>query len=191
VIPSDGHWKPTTCEVPDLAELRSNLVAEALLSKLFHSAGEDDSPSIRALRWGYLRLVDKCTFEYSLGRRRIELFVQGGSEDLIRAANHFETCIGSMARAVRYLEAFQNDLGVPTDVPVLNHADRIRLMRNAIEHTDEDIVQRKIGPGDPHILQLKQDEMTLRSVNISYEELASWIRDLHEQGHRVARHGAK
>lgn len=194
---SEIHWKPTSCQAPDISLLLSDLVGEGIMKKFFHAA-ESHEPKTRALRWGYLRLVDKCTYEYSRGRELLQAFVSSKpSEDrigiMLHAANHFETCIGSLHRAAKYLEALRRDRTgpkIPRNIAVLRDIGRIRNVRDAIEHTDEDIWEQRISLGDPHVLQVKETGLALRKEEISYQELAKWIQDLHEQATLIAEHGA-
>jgi len=194
---SKNPWKPTTCDAPDLASLSGNLVVEGVLRMLFHSA-ESANPKTRALRFGYLRLVDKCTFEYQQGRALLSEYVNTQPDQsfsrLLHAASHFETCINSIKRSIVYLNALRRDQDGPTiskNIGVLRNETRIRRVRDAIEHTDQDILRGTIGPGDPHLILVKGTGVALGGEEISYQELAKWIEQLHEEAHRVAGHNAK
>ncbi len=187
-------WKPTTCEAPDLLSLSSNLVAEGYMRMLFHSA-ESSNPKTRALRFGYLRLVDKCTYEYRNGRASLQEYVKSHEiGTLLRTASHFESCINSMKRAVNYLNALRKDQDGPTiskNISVLKNEKRIRKIRDSIEHTDKDILKQIISPGEPHVLMVTDEGLSLGGEKICWHEIAKWIEQLHVEAHKVAGHNAK
>jgi hypothetical protein len=171
-------------------------VVEGILRFIFHAA-ESSNPKTRALRYGYLRLVDKCTYEYRRGRELLMAFVDAERGQrfgiLLQSASHFESCISTMKRAVSYLDALRRDKDGPSiskNVAVLRNQDRIRRVRDAIEHTDEDILKGTLSPGDAHVLLVKDDELELAGEKIRYDELAKWIEELHDEAHKIAGHGA-
>jgi hypothetical protein len=56
---------------------------------------------------------------------------------------------------------------------------KIRDMRNAIQHLDEKVTKGMIHKGEPVCLVPEMQGVRLGNFNISYQELASWIRELH------------
>jgi hypothetical protein len=76
-----------------------------------------------------------------------------------------------MKRAMNYLEALRrasNGPPIPKNLTLFREANRIRAVRDAIEHTDRDICKGRVVPGDPHLLMVKDNALALGGEEISY-----------------------
>ena len=174
--------------------MSDDLVSEFTLRVIFHTAVPNDA-ILRGLTVGYVRLVDKCTDEYRQGRSYLDQFVRSEPNQraslLLRAASHFETCINSMKRAINYLEALRrarNGPQISKNLAVFREANRIRVLRDAIEHTDRDIWNGTITPGDPHVLMVQDNGLALGGEDVSYQELVHWLEQLHDQARKLWDH---
>ena len=190
----DEHWKPKKCNAPDISSLSDDLVSEYTLPVVFQSAVPSDAV-LRGLTVGYVRLVDKCTDEYRRGRSYLDQFVRSESDlrasTILRAASHFETCINTMKRAINYLEALRRARSGPQiskNLAVFREANRIRVLRDAIEHTDQDILNGAINPGNPHVLMVKDNGLALGGEEVSYQDLVRWLEQLHDQARKLWEH---
>ena len=191
---TDEHWKPKKCNAPDISSLSDDFVSKYTLRVIFHSAVPNDAV-LRGLTVGYVRLVDKCTDEYRRGRSYLDKFVRSESDlrasILLRAAGHFETCINTMKRAINYLEALRRARSGPQiskNLAVFREANRIRVLRDAIEHTDQDIINGAIIPGAPHVLMVKENGLALGGEEVSYQDLVRWLEQLHDQARKLWEH---
>lgn len=190
----DEHWKPKKCNAPDISSLSDDLVSEYILRITFHSAVPSDAV-LRGLTVGYVRLVDKCTDEYRRGRSYLDQFVHSElnlrASTIFRAASHFETCGNTMKRAINYLEALRRARSGPQiskNLAVFREANRIRVLRDAIEHTDQDILNGVIIPGDPHVLMVKDNGLALGGEEVSYQDLVHLLEQLHDQARKLWEH---
>jgi hypothetical protein len=141
---------------------------------------------------GYVRLVERSIVEYQRARAAIYRLLQpGGLQDYYDAQDHFENCIHNVHRAILYLERLRRfgfrkrDGSVfiprPRDLEVLSETARqaVRNLRDSIEHLDQDIVEGRIPHADPVALHAGRTSIRLQGNEVSYEDLARWITQLH------------
>lgn len=184
-------------EMPSLNHLEGSLRGKRDLGKLL---GVHAQPSGRGqqIADGYVRLVEKAVLEYQEARtKHITFIAEGLADDFYRAQDHFESCIHSLHRAILYLERLRS-LGYrradgepfiprPRDLEVLRTHVRakVRDMRDAAEHLDNDILDGKLLEDATVGIHLGWDKASLGELQLSFTDVARWIEQLHELGAAV------
>lgn len=178
-------------QMPSLSGLDANLRAKRLLGRIM---GIHGPPTTRGLQIadGFVRLVEKTIIEYESTRRELISFMTDGvTTNYLRAQDHFETCLQSLHRAILYLDrlrrlGFQRTDGTPfvprqRDLEVLNESTRarVRQIRDACEHLDKDIITGRIPEDAEVAIHLGWQCANLASLEICYEEISTWIGQLH------------
>lgn len=187
--------------IPSRCSMRSLAVGEGpgLIPRLIATAagagvkgiGEAEGKHIRVLA----HVVDKAIREYITAREHVLLQVgepdrshaellEGRHLYIFGIAGHLETCINSVRRASRHLEAIRRVggfLSVDRQTKrVLEWDSRsVREMRDSIEHLDEDIQRRSFD--GPLLLSLGEDASTvaLGDRTLRLDTLASVLERLH------------
>lgn len=178
--------------MPSLAELEASLRGKRLLGRIL---GVHGPPSQRGLQIadGYVRLVEKTLIEYESARKEMISFMSDGKLDsYFRAQDHIETCLQSLHRAIIYLDRLRR-MGLrradgvpfvpkPRDLQVLNEGvrSRVRDIRDACEHLDEDIINGRIPKDAEVAIHLGWECAKLADYEICYEEISKWITQLHQ-----------
>jgi len=170
-----------------------------------------DAYKIHAIITTYVRLVEGAYVHYKNARQHVQAFwnthdsIAIGSSNL--SATYFEDCINSMHRAVLCMKRIRSYPEVPAGLKNLFPkkpqfttdavANRIRGIRDAIQHMDELVLKETIPENTPFMLiangpetpvldsdQLNQtlkviDRLTIGSDEVLFAELVTW---LHEMG---------
>ena len=178
-------WFPTQCGMPDLSALHEANLLGLILNVAFCGGGPRD-PTAKVLVANYVRLVDQTLWAYNSARESIQRFVSTPNNvigPLFRAASQLETCINTLDRAIRFAQKIRRrqhapQVGKPRVLsdPV---SKRVRDLRSALEHLEGEILRHEIASGDASILVARNDEIKLGGMQITYGELAGWIRELH------------
>ena len=183
-----GRWPPKKNEMPDLNGLDGKLVLNQMLNAVFRKAGPKERLA-RGLWFNYVRLVDQTIWEYNAARESLQKYIDTPNNEfspsfLFRTSAHLETCINTIRRAIRFARRMRRHQHSPSisKLPVLSDSvgKRIDGIRNAVEHLEEEILNGKIGEGEPTTLIVKSDSIELANIEIFYSELADWIKELHE-----------
>jgi hypothetical protein len=102
------------------------------------------------------RLTDKAINEYKAARAAVMDYVssEGNPAYLLRAIEHLENCIDAIYRAVLNGEALRNN-NIGRGAPRLTDKQRasLKAVRDAIEHSDERLLQLSRGPSRPWFQQ--------------------------------------
>lgn len=137
--------------------------------------------------------MEKAVLEYQEARTKHITFVADGlADEMYRAQDHFESCIHSLHRAILYIERLRN-MGYrradgepfiprPRDLEVLRDyvKARVREMRDAAEHLDNDILDGKLLEGATVGTHLGWDKASLGELQLGFADVARWIEQLHE-----------
>ena len=182
----DSIFSLSECPIPDLSELPGNI--PSMVADVVGGGGPQARvPS--ALWRSYIRLIDKAVMEYQMARQEFaDLTADEGSGPRIkpyfRIVDHFENCLNTLNRAIRIAQKFTvmaNDTAPITlfEQSVFKESSRIREFRNAIEHVDGKVLGNQIKEGENIFIKINPEYIMLMQVNISYNELAEWIRQLY------------
>lgn len=176
-----GTSPPTRSAAPSLERL-DGLQLDVMLSTMLE-ARTPVGPKAHPLYQGLVRYTNKATREYELGRAAIEEWVDPDRPStrlspFLRASDHFETCIGATAKAVRYAQRLRT-VGIPIDkalLPPTEREDRIRRIRDDSEHVYEHLVRgEEVGT---HAVVAHDLGVSFGDTAVSYEELTWTITNL-------------
>lgn len=181
-----GLTWPDRCEMPDLSELSSASSIDSALNRMFSGGGSKD-PVSHALQINFNRMVDMLVENYEAARRYQTIAsTRDGSvplHALITAIGLFENCITTALRAISFARRLKNHTRgrMISKQSVLSDSvgDRIRELRNAIEHLDRDLASGNWVKWHAYCLIPKEDHIILGEQRIDYLELAGWITQLH------------
>lgn len=154
---------------PDVPELFEQLGTYWLNTMLVNSISPD--PSVNALVFSYLRLVDGAVAEYRLGLQRINGYYSTHDgfawKSAVRSIVHFEHCIPDAHRAIRCFKKLRGHPAVGHLASAVRQkwsfandtvADPIRELRDAIQHLDSAIRKGELPPDSPIALKLDGTE---------------------------------
>lgn len=182
--------------MPDLSELeRSGMLPRfAFWNAVFDLAvaDHDASANLRNL----VRLVDKAIVEYEHARGSYTRFAGKETAELrlaqevLRAANHVESCFNALHRAVETARVLQR-IGAPlrikkAELPSRNDSDRIRDFRNATEHAREWFGDGRLPEGQVIMIRAWPEGLEFGGDEIPYDEIAGWLRQMHELCERLS-----
>jgi hypothetical protein len=177
--------------MPSLSHLATSSSLDAALNAWLPGLGRYAAPAGPLLAH-LARLTDKAILEYESARASLDAFIKGRRggrlTDLFRAYDHLETCIDAVARAANFAEALRTDPGPPTihlkQLPTVAARDRVRLVRNAIQHAEEDLLKGKTPQvtGRPSLLIARDKSLGVarKGMYIRYGDLANWITRYHD-----------
>lgn len=183
----EGLVWPTRCEMPDLSGLFAKTSLDVALNRMFCGGGPKD-PTSYALLMNFNRVVDILIEDYEAARRSMQEATQATGDvplhALLSAIGHFESCVTNTLRAIRFAQRLRNKsrgVIVPRKLSVLAGVveQRVRDLRNAIEHLDGQVTGDDWKPGNPLCLMAHESRIELAGLAIGYSELAQWITDLH------------
>ncbi len=179
-----------------------------------------DAFKIHAIVTTYVRLVELAYVHYKHARQQVEAFwnhhgsLMIGSHNL--GATYFEDCINSMHRAVLCMRRIRSFPEVPADLKAIFPdrptfttdavADRIRGIRDAIQHMDERVLKGIIPESTPFMLTASgpeapfpdssQPNQTLKVIDrliigdreVLFSELIAWLHEMGECAERISKY---
>ena len=177
---------PSVIEPPSLADLGSNLTLALVINTIFRGRVPGDRRS-ETLMVGFVRIVDKAVREYEACRTALHASRAGGRRSfgkLLEAVASMESCVNALARAHLYVGALRSYRRGPrisrhTAALSTGARNRIRNLRDAIEHMDERILAGKLAEEEPVALLLDGGCVALGTTRVSFGEMAGWLRGLH------------
>lgn len=182
------NWPPKNCGMPKLPESYGKTFLTLLINVAFTNGGSSDFAAAAYSR-NFVRVCDLAIQEYTLAREALIEFINTPNNimnPLFVATGHLEQCIHAMRRAIRFAR-HKNGARLPRiDVISSNVEWKIQNMRDAIEHTDERIRKQEIQQGEFLMLAVKSDSIELDGKEISYTELAEWLKQLHDLSEVIA-----
>ncbi len=143
----------TECGVPEIDEPK-NYLGSLVLNNLFAVQYPDP---MKRLTLMFGRRADNAVREYRTGRELLLSYLQrlpqGNNHFLIalRAATHFEHCIGSASQAAALLDRLLDVANArdPSEPPDSRDRERrLKLIWNRAKHFDEDIMSPKMAAED-------------------------------------------
>lgn len=181
----------------DLSGLSNKLSVERVTWTALRFAAPTTVPG-ETLAIGFVRLLDHALIEYELARTRLEeAQATRHLSARLRTQAHLETCIWAMHRALSFLErlhtcGFYLGDGTPLvprsrglEVIRRDARDRIRNLRDAVEHVEKDVISGQTDPRGPITLKLEQTGVSLGGAEVTFVELARWLRQMYEVAERL------
>jgi hypothetical protein len=171
--------------MPDLSFLDSANMLNALLNAVFR--GSQLLPPGNALLSNLTRLTDKSIIEYEAARASLTHYIKSesgqGFGHLFRTFDHVETCVDAVHRAGQHAESLRTLPGGPTihlnELPSPRARTRLRLLRNAVQHSEERVLEGRTGFGTGRPATLIATNTTIvagqKGLYIRHEWLANWI----------------
>ena len=195
--PALAEWKhknlPSHNGMPSLEDLKSEM-GTLILNRVFRRGGPRNTVSYARVM-NLVRLVSNAIDAYESGRESFGVFVGKYAVlgPLLSATDHLEHCINCASRAIRFAESIRSDPYehkplLARNTEVLRVSKRIKNLRNAIEHLEKNIGAGKISQGEYFMLHVRADTLELAGCVVRHEELARWLRQLHEFAQRAARY---
>lgn len=142
-----------TVRMEDLSDCARPSSLDRMVALVFSDRGPRNDPE-STLATSFLRLVDKAIISHELARSDFVVWNEQRSFGaFLRGQGHLETCVGSAHRALTFAEQLRSCRLVTEDGhPLIPRArdltvfsedarQRIRSLRDAIEHVDEQIVR--------------------------------------------------
>jgi hypothetical protein len=190
--------RPTVCNMSDLSELRLSAHSTALIHSFFPTS---ENPKVRLYQHTFARLIDKAIFEYQMARDHLLSQVEEAQrpvEELKKSrmfymdgfTNHLENCINAIGRLFRLLEKLlseQVDPPIPRTLRRMLQANSSSLVsvRNTMEHIDDVIQRGELEEGTAGMILLGKDQESaiIGGYSISFYELETTLRKLHEVAH--------
>lgn len=172
--------------MPDLSDLAAGLLSAWFL----HATFIESFPPGRAafLSSSFVRATEHTLRQYQDARNRLERASREEAlMEFLRGCNDLEfTCIG-LHKAIRLAEALMHSRETKVtagQLPPSKDRDRLRKVRNAIDHDDEPIMAGRAGSGESLSLEVGSHTMNIADrdrVNqvLAHNEFAGWIRVLH------------
>ena len=201
-------------EIPELTEFANGFPA-FWVGSLFLTQ-QPTTYQVRAVVTTYIRLVESAMVQYRQAREFVYAFWNHGGSLNIGATNlassHFEACLTNMHRAGRCLVQIRRRTDVPQDIKALfptkprfiedRVAERVRNMRDATQHTLEQVQDGTIPENTPFMIHATGHEQpipeepgqTLKTIDrlqighseIRFDELTRWLLEMAECAQRLA-----
>jgi hypothetical protein len=202
-------------QLPELSEFPEGF-PEYWLNLLF-SGDRPKEYHIYAIVTTYIRLVEAAFREYRTARSLVHDFWNGHEAlhfgSALSASAHFEHCLTDMHRAVCCMirlrghrdtsQAMKDLIRDKPNFGAKRVADRIRGMRNTIQHLDEQVLDGRVPENTPFAVIATGKEtpipeesgQTLKRINvlrigstdITFQELCSWLREMGKYAERLCR----
>src|SRR5205823_789521 len=130
-----------------------------------------------------VRLTDEPIREYESANREVEVFRAGPSNlfsPFFRAVDDLEHCVAATHRAgLHARQLIAKGHARHALMPTHGQLDRLRWVRNHIEHTDDKLLNGQINQNEPFTIQPLEHRLEIGKVRVSYRDLASVITKCH------------
>jgi hypothetical protein len=148
---------------------------------------------VSAAATNFLRLVDSSVRSYRAARQDLIQWSTEQAQDLLlllAASSHLENCVNAFIRAIdmaRYMRRIAPEGLLPRKAPVLSDAvvKPFNDLRNATEHTDDDIRKGNLVAGEPFIPKPTATAFVSYGITVPYLELAARLDELQDLAERV------
>jgi hypothetical protein len=177
--------RPPRFNLPDLSELNSDLTAKLMLNLIL---GRSFPPGdAQHLVTSFVRLTESALRRYEEARLRLGRSAGEGSlVEYVRGQDDMELALIVLHRAMRHAVALKQSRETKvgkTELPDDADRERLRRMRNAIDHGDSPIVAGLAGKGQILALSIRENDMTIEddkgTLTATHEEVGGWVRSLH------------
>jgi hypothetical protein len=172
--------------MPDLSALGTDLLGRMALSAIFIDVLPPGTA--QSLMGGYVRTVEATLRHYNRAREQLE---SASREEhlmgFLRGCGEMETTLWLLHKAMRSAEELMRspETKVSKDeLPSGTDRERLKAMRNAIDHGDKAVVAGRAGQGESLALEVRDEDMTIHDLNgreqtVTFESLAEWVSKLH------------
>lgn len=189
-------------------------------SSIFLTGNRARDYQVTAILSTYIRLVEAAFIQYKEARRLILKVWSNHSAIEIGAANHsatnFENCITSMHRSVLCMQKIRGIRAVPDDIKALfpkrpvfaidTVANRLRDIRNTIQHLDDQVLNGTIPSGAPFtflatgpespVLESDQPGQTLKVIDrlaigsneLLFSDIFNWLKEMGDCAEKISQH---
>ena len=177
------------CDAPDLEHLSTPVISTYLLNLIFLDRGGSNNLQVRTYVHAFILCTDKAIRAYCLGRGFFSQYVASRNRTtlLFQGLAEFETCISTVKRCLSLADRMAThsdnpDIDRTTRRLLVSYQARIRPIRDAIEHMDDDIARGASLPGGPLFLFACPDGsgLTIATNTLSFITLARTIERLHD-----------
>ena len=174
-------------EMPDLSGLNAPVVRDQILNWLLRGRGSTDRQT-QIFLTGFIRMADKAHFEYQQARHALDRYIAGqGASQLFRNADHLETCLNSIKRALNFVERLASQKkgpGIPRITRRWLNANTrsVPSIRNTIEHMDDAVATGELGPGEAVALALTDDGKgaEIGKFRLTFSDLAAVVKKMNQ-----------
>jgi hypothetical protein len=182
-----NYWPPLRdYELGNLTDLDAPAMLNVILGIALGagSAGPVGPPG-HGLWMNLVRLTDQAIREHAIASGELANWEAQGQDfgAFLRAVDALEQCIVASHRAMLMANALiDRRLGRGAQRPPPVWQEHVRLMRHAIEHTDDRLTGRRppvILPGQPTMLSPTSRYIQLGPQRLAYRELTGCIRSCH------------
>ena len=146
--------------------------------------GLPNSRELVGLFTNFARLTDKALCEYDAARTELFSYVRPSAqlriEHYLLALDHMENCVSAAHRAVlNSLALRDNKVGRSGPQLTDRQEERLKYMRNAIEHSDAKLLGKWYGKSppfatrEPYSIRLANTSMVIGGNVLTYKELVS------------------
>ncbi|MFE7423708.1 hypothetical protein [Rhodococcus sp. NPDC057529] len=184
----ESTFLPNKCGIPSFCDLEAHQIAW-FAAKAFVGAG---SPQLaggadRQQFLNLVRLTDRTIVNFVLSREELQGYIahrhEGDFGSLFASVSHVEAGVTALARCLIFAEALmKSDTAPPverSELPPKPLRERIRKLRNKIEHYDEDIAHGTIPTETMPMLHVLDDRVQLTSISITWPEIDVAVRLIH------------
>lgn len=180
--------------IPAVDHLSSNGTLNLLLDRTFSGLppGLPPDRTMVGLFTNFSRLTDKALREYDAARAELLAFVSPHPGlrmgPYLRAIDHMENCVSAAHRAVLNARALrENKIGRGVPTLTQRQEERLKFLRNAVEHSDEKLLGKQkfnnspaFDKADPYSLRLSNTSMVVGQHVLTYKELVSAMTKCHQ-----------
>jgi len=174
-----------TFHLPPLDALFSGNIRNVLLDGLGHGAPGPQCYPETAIWFSLVKLTDKAIREYEAARVELGAYVNSPRTHVspyFTAADHLENTVGAAHRALLHGQELRaSGFGRAAPPATVGQLDRLRLLRNRIEHSDQRLRSGNIKEGSAFVLSATERSLHFGDVRLTYRDLSSCIRKAYRQ----------
>jgi hypothetical protein len=171
--------------LPDLSALDGALTANYIASV---TIGRSFPPGdAQHLVTAFVRSMDGALRRYEEARLRLERSVRGTIVEYLRGADDLEVAFMALHRTMRLAEGLVKSPATTVgadQLPSQSDRDLLRVMRNAIDHINQPILDGRAGKGHPLQLELGNDDSTIAddtgTYTVTHARFGEWVTTLHK-----------
>lgn len=202
-------------DIPDITDFQNGFPGYWVKTIFIRSISR--SYRVNALSTTYIRLTEAALTEYRLAQAPLKEF--WNTHDSVnlsamhRSVAHFEACLTDMHRAIRCFIRLRNNQEVPQGLRSLlcsekptfvadRVSDRLRTVRNAIHHIEDQILNGTLPeghsftlnpngpetpiPDEPGQSVKRIDRLVIGTMEITFLELAEWLVEMGHYAEKIA-----